>query len=94
MREQIAKLIETKPKHFSKLIKSDPNLDKWVNDNALIISNNYSEMFYSALHQVSNICANGKQKKFESINIGYIGCGPARTCDCVRNFEPLKIRVQ
>jgi len=85
MREQILELIQTKPKHFSKLVSSNPNLLTWVQQNTLVQSTNLSEMIYSALHKETNLCKNGKIKKFDRISTGFIGCGPAKMCSCTKN---------
>lgn len=85
MKEQILKIIRENPKRFSQAIKLNPQLNSWVLENSLISSDSYSEMIYSALHKASNICSNGKLKHFQSINLGYGGCGPAKLCECTRN---------
>lgn len=83
-KEKILKIIEEKPKHFSKIIKKNIELSNWVKNNKLINSNNYAECIRSALFNESNICEIGNIKKFSSINVGFIGCGPSNLCDCTR----------
>lgn len=82
MKSRILDLIKAKPKHYSRMIKSDPELNLWVNTNSLVKSDNFAEMIYSAISQETNKCHNGKVKKFNGISEGYIGCGPARICKC------------
>lgn len=84
MKDKILKIIQENPRHFSRMIKSNIELHEWVITNTLVNSNNYSEMVYSAIHKEFNKCKNGNNKKFESINSGYVGCGPANKCECVR----------
>lgn len=84
MRDKILALITSKPKHFSKIISNTPELKEWVLANKLISHDSFSAEIYSAVHQVSNICSNGKAKSFKSISFGFVGCGPAATCECTR----------
>ena len=64
------------------MIKSNPNLKIWVESNSLVTTENFAEMIYSAVTQETNLCPNGKTKKFNGISEGFIGCGPASTCKC------------
>lgn len=84
MKEQILQLIKDKPKHFSKIIKNNTNLYNWVVANSLVNSSNMSEMIYSAINQETNLCSNGSNKKFKSINDGYGFCGTAKQCECAK----------
>jgi hypothetical protein len=59
MKEVILKIINEKPKHFSKIIKNNDQLNQWVINNTLVTSTNYSEMIYSA-----KIIINGYLKIF------------------------------
>ena len=83
-REIIISLVETKPKHYSKMIQNSPELLEWVRINSLVQSDNFAEMVYSAVNQLGNVCKNGKIKKFGGVNIGFTGCGRAATCQCTR----------
>lgn len=78
----ILELIKNKPKHYSKIVKSNPELRNWVLENSLVQSDQYAELIYSAIHQVTNVCQEGNIRKFGSFDAGYIGCGPAATCAC------------
>jgi len=91
MREKILELVNTKPKHFSKIIKNDQQLSDWVQQNTLVQSTNSSEMIYSALYRESNTCENNKVKQFRSINAGYKFCGRAATCICARQSVAEKV---
>lgn len=71
MREKILKLIEEKPKHFSKIIKNTPELKQWVDQQSLISSDNYAACIRSAVYQESNVCQLGNIKKFAGINQGF-----------------------
>jgi G:T-mismatch repair DNA endonuclease (very short patch repair protein) len=81
MRAQILELIQNKPKHYVKLIKSNTQMLAWVQENSLI-KDTLPAMIYSAINQVSNLCPFGKTKKFNRFSTGFIGCGPASTCEC------------
>lgn len=91
MKDRIVNLIQTKPKHFSKIVKNNAELLAWVMANTLITSDNLAEHIYSAIQQQTNICKNGKVKKFRSINEGFAGCGKAAQCLCVRESVSLNV---
>lgn len=93
MREQILQLVSEKPKHFSKIIKNNNDLYNWVLKNTLVQSLNLSEMIYSALYQVTNVCANNNIKKFGSISTGYKFCGKASSCKCAKQSVAEKVSV-
>lgn len=80
-RGRILELVETKPKHFSRMIQNDAQLLKWVEENSLIKSIPV-EMIYSAIYQVSNVCPIGNIKKLRSFKEGFTGCGVAGKCKC------------
>jgi hypothetical protein len=84
--ETINRIIESNPTTFSRIIKNDSNLVKWINENTLVQSTNFAEICYSALHQVNNVCENGKIKNFTSIKDGYRGCGRAGVCQCANDL--------
>lgn len=85
IKDKILELIQTKPKHYSLLIKRNEELLKWVNRNSLIQSEHFPDMIYSAIKNESNVCINGNIKKISRINEGWTMCGPAATCKCTRN---------
>lgn len=85
MKSKILDLIKSKPKHFSKLIASNEEMKAWVSENKLITSPIYAAEIYSAVYQTTNICQHGNEKKFKSISVGFVGCGKASSCKCVRD---------
>ena len=91
MHTKIFEIFANKPKLFSQIIKRDINLSDWVKENSLVVSDNFSEMIYSAIYQENNICHNGNQKKFSGFNTGYTGCGRAKTCECVRHSTSVSV---
>jgi hypothetical protein len=98
MREQILNLIQTKPKHYTKIISCDPTLLNWVNTNSLSNSEKLSARVYSAIYQISDQCPNGNTKKFDRISTGFTGCGPANVCKCTaeniaKNVSKTKLAV-
>lgn len=84
MRDFILNLINTKPKHYAKMVKNNPKLIAWVKENTLVDGDHLPSMIYSALYQVSNICPYGKVKPLPRISLGFIGCGPANVCQCTK----------
>jgi hypothetical protein len=84
MREKIESLVKEKPKHYSKDIKKDPEMKKWVEDNSLIVAD-FPEMVYSALNQENPICCYGNKKRFIGINDGFRPyCGMTKNCKCAQ----------
>ena len=83
-RQKILELIKNRPKHYAQDIKTDIELLNWVKSNSLVCSDNISEMTYSAVHQVDNVCEHGKIKKFDRFSTGFKGCGPANICECTK----------
>lgn len=84
MRDQILKIIKDNPKTYKNIIKSNVDLLSWVQNNSLITLDHLPSMIYSAVHQKTNICALGNQKKFTRFSTGFSFCGPASTCDCTK----------
>lgn len=86
MKQKILDLFSKQPKRFNQIIKNDPQLYNWVMENTLVPnSNNFSEIIYSAVYQVSNICSNNNAMKFNRFSNGYKFCGPAASCECTKN---------
>jgi len=84
MKSKIKQLIKDNPYNYSKLIRNDPAMYKWIIDNSLVGIENFPTAVYSAINQQSNICKNGNSKKFKSITDGYRFCGNASKCQCAR----------
>lgn len=91
MKQQILEIIVSKPKHFAKIIKNNPEMLLWVQSNTKVVSENFSEVIYSAIHHVDNVCELGNIKKFNSINQGYRFCGPANSCKCAAQSVSEKV---
>lgn len=83
-RDNILALIRDKPRHYSRLIKSNSELHNWVVTNSLVTVDHYPTMIYSAVHQKSNVCEFGKEKTISRFSEGWVGCGPATVCECTR----------
>jgi len=84
MRDEILKLIEDFPRHYSKMIKNNTELAEWVEDNCDKSVSSFPEKVYSALFKETTICNNSNKKKFVSINDGYSFCGRANICICCK----------
>jgi hypothetical protein len=93
MKEKILKIIENKPKHFSKMVKTRPDLMNWVESNTQVSTENLSEKIYSALYNCTNECKYGNKKKFNSINEGYRFCGPTGKCACAAESVSEKVSL-
>lgn len=84
MKDILINLIRSKPKHYTRLIKSNPVLLEWINSNSKIASDSIPKLVYSALYGTTDICQYGNKKNFVNVNEGFSGCGPAATCKCTR----------
>jgi len=85
MKQQILDLIQSKPKHYSRMIQNNNDLKEWVLSNTVVKSSNFAELIYSALTKESNKCSNNNTKKFKSIKDGYMNCGRANKCQCTKD---------
>jgi hypothetical protein len=81
-KDQILALIETKPKHYTVLIKKDAVLLEWVMMTSTAVTDRLQEHIYSALSGETNVCVNGSMRTVSRISEGWVGCGPAATCAC------------
>jgi len=91
MKNKILELINTKPKHYSRMIQNNNEMKEWVIKNSLITSNNFVDHIYSAVHQVGNMCQYGNIKKYRGPEGGFTPCGPAAKCQCVREAVSQKV---
>jgi G:T-mismatch repair DNA endonuclease (very short patch repair protein) len=84
MRNEILKLIEDFPKHYSKMIKNNAELNEWVENNCDKSVITFPEKVYTAIYKNTVTCNNGNKKRFVSINNGYSFCGKANKCVCCK----------
>lgn len=91
MKSQILELINNKPKHFSKIIKNDETLLRWILDNSNVETENFVEKIYNALYSVESVCPRKKPKKFKSIFAGYGYCGAVSKCECAKQKVAEKV---
>lgn len=85
MRDKILEIVNNSPKHYSRMIKNDVELYKWVLSNKKTNSENFSAQIYSAVYDISDVCEYGNIKKFNRWSTGFVGCGPASKCICTKN---------
>lgn len=93
MIEKLKKLIEDHPKHFNVLIKKDKELIDFVNSCSNDQTISLAEKIYIAITGDTGLCANGKIKKFVSVNKGRINCGNASTCQCTKESVSLSVAL-
>ena len=91
MKSQILEIINSKPKHFSKIIKNNESLLQWVNNNTQINTENFPEKVYSALYSAESVCPKGNPRKFKSIFAGYGYCNTVSKCECAKQQVAEKI---
>lgn len=90
-RNQVQQLIDSHPRHFSKMIQSSPVLREWVISNTSLDSDNFSEKVYSAISGETGVCDKGNRKKFLSITRGFGFCGTTGNCECARTAVSVKV---
>lgn len=83
-KETIIVLIDTHPKHYSKMVRTRDVLWEWVKTHSKIVSDNTAAMIYSAIHQVDDQCKYGNTKKFSGRSVGFTSCGPTGKCQCAK----------
>lgn len=83
MKSQLLALLKiTNPKKISQVVKRDKLLFEWVLSGH---GSTISEKIYNLTATALVSCSYGKQKKFKSLTEGYVGCGPASTCQCTKD---------
>lgn len=91
MKEKILDIVDRYPKTYKTVVKNNPELMDWVENNTLVDLDHLPTKIYSAVYQESNICPRGNQKKFVTFSRGFVGCGRAGTCSCVRKSVSNKV---
>lgn len=91
MREQILNTVQQHPRTYKTVIKNDPGLLDWVENNTLARIDHLPTKIYSAVYQESNICPRGNQKKFVTFSRGFAGCGRASVCQCAAETVSEKV---
>jgi hypothetical protein len=91
MKNKILEIVTQSPKHYSRLIRKDLELNNWVVQNSLIQSDNFAEMITSAINEFKPICKNGKKQPFLSITKGWTFCGHQRECLCSKESTAEKV---
>lgn len=79
--DKIKQLVETKPKHFSRIIQRDAELFAEIEK---VSGNTVPEKIYNYLHNTTGVCRYGRNMKLRSITEGYAGCGKASVCQCTK----------
>lgn len=91
--EQLRKLINEYPKHYSKILQKNECLLNWVKVTSILKTDNIPEMVASILHNDTGYCEYGNKKKFNSINTGFRFCGPSNTCKCAHKSVSAKVSI-
>ena len=83
MKDQILDIINSKPRHYTRIIKNDPVLHNWVMSNTQSQNiDNYPELIYSAINNESPVCKYGRTRKLTRFANGYDYCGHQSKCKC------------
>lgn len=81
MRNQILKIINAYPKHYSRIIKKDLEIMNWINENTQTPDVSFAEKVYTSIYPIP-VCKNGNQFKFKNFFQGYIYCNHSSKCPC------------
>lgn len=92
IRHRILTLIKHYPRHFATQIKRHGATYTWVLCNTRVPhSDRIPEMVYSALTGEDGKCHHGSQRSVKRISEGWLCCGYAKTCKCVRETMPGRV---
>lgn len=86
----IQELINTKPKHYAKIIQNKPELLAILVN---IDGNTIPEKVYNYLNDTTAICKYGNRKKLNTITTGYKFCGKASQCQCTREAVSSNVSI-
>jgi hypothetical protein len=85
MKELIETLINQHPKTYSAMIKSRPEMHKWVMENSTATTEHLPTHIFSAINGVSNVCPHGNHKKLSRWGDGRLtNCGHVNNCVCTK----------
>ena len=83
MKLDILQLIHANPRKYTVMLKKRPEMMEWIYANS-DDGDDFITRLYCALNSVSSVCSNGNRKKVKHFNVGLVGCGPAKICECTR----------
>lgn len=90
IKTEIIELINTKPKHFSIIIRRNEKLWPLI---CVCHGSTIAEKVYNFLYNPEIRCKNGSYKKFKSIFEGYVFCGRANQCKCTADAVSEKVSL-
>lgn len=84
MKDKIQTILNNSPKHYTRIISSNAELDTWVKTNSNTTSDHYPTMIYCAMHDCTTTCKYGKERKISRYSEGLVNCGPSNSCQCTK----------
>lgn len=84
MKNKIQEILNTKPKHYTKIISRDAALDSWIKTNANTSSTHYPTLIYCAMNNCSSLCKYNNERTVSRYSEGLANCGPANKCQCTK----------
>jgi hypothetical protein len=92
IKNKILEIITNNPRHYTRMIKSNSELNDWILSNSYEIDN-YAERIYVSINGVPLEKECGKYPKFNTIFKGFFDyCGSKTKCQCARNAQSNAIK--
>lgn len=83
IRSLILKTYQERPKHFTQILKRNPEVLKCIEDFVPKNITSFTEQLYYVAFQDDGVCKNGQKKKLKSF-AGYSFCGKTGQCQCAK----------
>ena len=92
IKNKILEIIANNPRHYTRMIKSNNELNDWILSNSYEVDN-YAERIYVSINGVPLEKECGKYPKFNTIFKGFFDyCGSKTKCQCARNAQSNAIK--
>lgn len=89
IKEQIAQLVQERPKHFAQMIPRNP--DMWAEVEPMDGKTAGEKVYLYLNPEETPVCSRGERKKFAGVASGYGFCGRPNKCKCARESVSQKV---
>lgn len=79
-----------KPKHFTQILKRNPDVHKYITENVPASITAFLEQLYYIVYQDDGMCKNGNKKQLKSFT-GYSFCGKTGVCQCAKDAVSMSV---
>lgn len=80
----------SKPKHFTQILKRNPEVLKYISKNVPLHITEFLEQLYYIVHEDAGICEYGQKMKLKSFE-KYSFCGKATVCKCAKESVSISV---